>query len=218
MEQIKGIKLFERTAALLLPGFLYCFNIADFKRRNCRLGHTVGDADIAELDGLIVAAVRAGETAQRVGGDRWFMLSRANANERIQEVLDRYQRAEPTSAWRIQASRGGEVRTVQAPFVSVIRRAVRCLYTEVASQAELAPAIASLEANNWGLPVNRPLPLSQLSALPRAPWRCLEQKPEQKPACPFCGGQQFEWTGGDDCVSDGTCKGCGAEVSVYDVG
>lgn len=33
MERIRPITLFEHEAALLLPGFLYHFNFADFKRR-----------------------------------------------------------------------------------------------------------------------------------------------------------------------------------------
>ena len=84
MEQIKRSTLFVHEAALLLPGFLCCFNIADFKRRNGHLGHLVGDADIAELDGLIAAMARADGTAQRIGGDRWLMLSRSRANDRVQ--------------------------------------------------------------------------------------------------------------------------------------
>lgn len=216
MEQIKGVKLFELEAALLLPGFLYSFNIADFKRRNCHFGYRVGDADIAELDGLIAAVTRPDGTARRVGGDRWLMLSRSNANERVQDLLDRYQRAEPfTSGWRIRATRDGEERIADTPLATIIRRAVRCLYTEVASADRLAPAIAALEENNWGLPVNRPYPLSQLSARPRERWQCVDQYPKyEEPPCPFCGGRQFEWIDGDDCVSDGVCKDCGAEISI----
>ena len=65
-------------AALLLPSFFYCFNIADFKRRNSHLGHLVGDADIAEFEGLIATTARPDGTAQRVSGDPWLMLSRSN--------------------------------------------------------------------------------------------------------------------------------------------
>jgi len=214
MEQIKGVKLFELEAAALLPGFLYSFDIADFKRRNGHFGHDVGDAEIVELDGLIAAAARADGTARRVGGDRWLMLSHANANQRVQEVLDRYQRVEPfISGWRTRATRDGQERIADQPLATVMRRAVRCLYTEVGSQAELAPAIAALQENNRG-PVNCPYPLSQLSAPPRAPWQCVDQYPKFDPACPFCGGRDFDWIGGDDVVSDGFCKGCGAEISV----
>jgi GGDEF domain-containing protein len=87
-------------AALLLPGFLCCFNIADFKRRNGHLGHLVGDADIAELDGLIAAMAGADGTAQRIGDDRWLMLSRSRANDRVQAVLDRI-------GWRSNSSPAG---------------------------------------------------------------------------------------------------------------
>jgi GGDEF domain-containing protein len=216
MEQIRRITLFEQEAARFLPGVLYSFNIADLKRRNCHFGYRVGDADIAEFDGLIAATAQLDGTAQRVGGDRWLMLSRANAADRIEALLAAYLKAEPLdSGWRIRASRDGEERLAKAPLPTVIRRAVRCLYTGVANQTELAPAIAALEENNWGIPVNRPYPLSQLAALPRERWRCVDQYPEQDPACPFCGGLQFAWTDGDDCSSDGTCLGCGAEISVH---
>jgi GGDEF domain-containing protein len=220
MEQIRRITLFEHAAASLLPGFLYCFNIADFKRRNSHLGHLVGDADIAELDSLITAEARADGTAQRVSGDRWLMLSRSNANDRVQALLDRYQLAQQfVSGWRIWARRAGQERVAEAPMATMIRRAVRCLYTEVATEAELAPAVAALEKNDWALPVNRPQPLSEVPAMLRQRWRCVDQYPEQDPTCPFCAGQQFRWEDGDGCIysGDGTCEDCGAEISIHDV-
>jgi GGDEF domain-containing protein len=216
MEQIRRIALFEQAAALLLPGFLYGFNIADLKRRNCHLGHRVGDAEIAEFDSLVTAAAQPDGMVQRVGGDRWLLLSRSKANDRVEAILATYQRTEPfDSAPRIRAKRNGEERVAKASFPTVIRRAVRCLYTEVANRAALAPAIAALEDNNSGLPVNRVNALSQLSVLPRESWRCVDQYPKQDPACPFCGSQMFAWTDGDDCSSDGSCRGCGAEVSIH---
>jgi GGDEF domain-containing protein len=220
MEQIKRSTLFVHEAALLLPGFLCCFNIADFKRRNGHLGHLVGDADIAELDGLIAAMARADGTAQRIGGDRWLMLSRSRAHDRVQALLDRYRLAQQfVSGWRIWASRAGQERVADARIETVIRRAVRCLYTEVASEAELASAIAAFEEIDWALPVNRPQRLSEVPAMTRQRWRCVDQYPEQDPACPFCGSQQFRWEDGDDCAysGDGTCKGCGADISIHDV-
>jgi GGDEF domain-containing protein len=220
MEQIKRITLFKHEAALLLPSFLYSFNIADFKRRNSHLGHLVGDADIAEFEGLIATTAQADGTAHRVSGDRWLMLSRSNANDRIQAVLDHYQLEQQfVSGWRIRAGRAGQKRVAEARIETVIRRAVRCLYTEVANEAALAPAIAALEKNDWALPVNRPQPLSAVPATPRQRWRCVDQYPEQDPACPFCGSQQFRWEDGDHCVysGDGTCNGCGAEISIHDV-
>jgi GGDEF domain-containing protein len=218
MQQMKGVTLFEHEAASLLPGFLYSFNIADFKRRNCHLGYRVGHVDIAEFDGLIAAAANADGTARRVGGDRWLMLSRANANDRIAAMLDRYQRVEPiVSGWRITANRGDQERIAEAPLATVIRRAVRCLYTEVASQAALAPAIAALENSNWGLPVNRPILLSEVPGPPRQRWQCVDEYPQYDPACPFCGSRQFIWIDGDDCSSDGTCTGCGAEVAIRNI-
>jgi GGDEF domain-containing protein len=220
MEQIKRSTLFVHEAALLLPGFLCCFNIADFKRRNGHLGHLVGDADIAELDGLIAAMARADGTAQRIGGDAGSCCRDREPMIASRPVLDRYRLAQQfVSGWRIWASRAGQERVAEARIETVIRRAVRCLYTEVASEAELASAIAAFEEIDWALPVNRPQPLSEVPAMPRQRWRCVDQYPEQDPACPFCGSQQFRWEDGDGCAysGDGTCKGCDADISIHDV-
>ena len=113
----------------------------------------------------------------------------------------------------------GQERVAEARIETVIRRAVRCLYTEVASEAELASAIAAFEEIDWALPVNRPQRLSEVPAMPYQRWRCVDQYPEQHPACPFCGSQQFRWEDGDGRVyfGDGTCKGCGADISIHDV-
>src|SRR6202008_3000776 len=46
----RRIVTFQREAARFLPGYLYCFNIADLKRRNGHLGHGAGDKDIEELE------------------------------------------------------------------------------------------------------------------------------------------------------------------------
>ena len=220
MQQIRRTTSLEQEAARLLPGFLYSFNIADLKRRNCHLGHRVCDAEIAEFDGLLaVAAARVDGAVQRVGGDRWLMLSRSKVHDCIEAVLAAYQRVEPfDSGRRIWAKRDGEERVAKPSLPTVIRRAVRCLYAEVADQTELPSAIAALEDNNWGLPVNCLNPLSKLSVLRRAPWRCVEKYPEQDPTCPFCGSWNFDFTDGDDCSSDGRCAGCGAEISIHHVG
>jgi len=218
MERINHITLFKQAAALLLPGFLYSFNIADFKRRNCHLGHRICDAEIAEFGELLAAAARPDAVAQRVGGDRWFMVSRSNANDRVKGVLDCYRRAVPfVSGWTIKGRRGDEERTTETPLKTVLRRAVRCLYTEVASEGELAPAMAALEESNWSLPVDRPVALSQLAVKRREPWQCVDQYPKFDPACPFCGSRRFTWIDGDDCSSDGICKECGAEISIRNI-
>jgi hypothetical protein len=220
MEQIRPIKQFEHEAAPLLPGFLYHFNLADFKRRNSHLGHVVGDADIAEFEGLLAETAKIDGTARRIGGDRWLMASRANANDRVAAMIERYRRADPfICGWRITGKRGNEQRGDELPLATTIRRSVRCLCTEVADPPALAPAIAALEANNWSLPIDTPHHLSALSSLPRERWCCVDEYPEKNPACPFCGGQKFEWYDGDMDVysGDGFCKGCRAEVSIHNI-
>src|SRR5204863_7730654 len=48
---------------------------------------------------------------------------------------------------------------------------------------------------------------------------CVERYPTRSPACPFCGGKEIDWTDGDSSIygGDGTCKGCGAELSIRDL-
>jgi GGDEF domain-containing protein len=218
MGQEHRISTLEREAARCLPGFLYSFNIADLKRRNCNLGHLVGDKDIEELDGLLQGLACDAAIVERSDGQRWFMLSRRNENSAVQAVLDRYQRTDRLSAgWQIEATRGGAERVDRQTVPTAISRGVRCLCTEIKSPAELTAAMTAMKENDYSLPVNRPLPLSTLPT--RKKWCCVAAYPGQDPACPFCQGHDFEWDGGDGSYysGDGRCRSCGAEISIRDI-
>jgi hypothetical protein len=206
------VEAFEREACRYLPGFLYSFNIADLKRRNAHLGHLEGDRDIAELDRLLATeAPRTGLVA-RTHGQRWLMISREDATRRVRSMLDRYSRTDAlVTGWSISAKGGyepGERRTETCVVPCEIERAVRCLYAEVATPEELSAAIVTIADNDYDLPVNEPVALDRISALPRT--RC-----EGLPACPVCGRQNFEWHDGYDCIfsGDGRCKSC-SEISI----
>ncbi len=220
MRQEHRLSTFDQEAARCLPGFLYCFNIADLKRRNSHLGHLVGDRDIEKLDRLLKELASDTAIVERTDGQRWFMLARRNENSRVQAILDRYKRTDRFSAgWQVEATRGGTEKNGRQTVPTEISRAVRCLYAEVKSPAELTAAMTTIKDNDYSLPVNRPLLLSTLPTLARKSWRCVAAYPEQEPACPFCQGRDFEWEGGDGSYysGDGTCRACGAEISIRDI-
>jgi GGDEF domain-containing protein len=220
MGQERRIVTFEQAAARCLPGLLYCFNIADLKRRNSHLGHLVGDKDIEELDRLLKELASDTAIVERIDGQRWLMVSQRNENNRVQAILDRYKRTDRFSAgWQVEATRGGTEKVGRQTVPSEISRAVRCLYAEVKSPAELTAAITTIKDNDYNLPVNRPLLLSTLPKLARKSWHCVAAYPVQEPACPFCQERDFVWEGGDGSYysGDGTCRTCGAEISIRDI-
>ena len=220
MGQTRRRSTFDQQAARCLPGFLYCFNIADLKRRNGHLGHLAGDQDIEELERLLKELACNTAIVERADGERWFMLSRRNENNRVQAILDRYQRTDRFSAgWEVEATRGGTEKIGRQIIPSEIRRAVRCLYAEVTSPAEPTAAMTAVKDNDYSLPVNRPLFLGTLPTLALKRWQCVAAYPVQEPDCPFCRGRDFEWEGGDGSYysGDGTCRACGADISIRDI-
>ncbi|MGA2990139.1 MAG: hypothetical protein ABSD88_06655 [Candidatus Korobacteraceae bacterium] len=217
------IESFARQALQYLPGFLYSFNIADFKRRNIHLSYKRGDRDIEELDRLLRALASEIGLVERTHGQRWFLISRQNAEDRVRSLLNEYRRTDRHSTgWSISASKDGKreenkskSRVVQAE----ISRVVRCLYVEVGAPEDLAAAIKQIEENDYGLPVNQPVHLLDLPGPPRTPWRCISQYPAENPSCPYCQGSDFDWEDGDDSIYTGygRCKGCGATVSISQI-
>ncbi len=220
MERIKPITIFEREAAQRLPGFLYSFNIADLKRRNSHLGHQVGTADIREFDALVKAMATSDTAVERVSGERWYLMTQHNATDRVQAMLDHYRRTEPFRAgWRVWACRNGIETTTHRAVTTRMMRAVRCLYTKVATPDDLTKAIDELADNDWNLPVNRPLLLAAVVALPRERWHCVADYPDELPCCAFCGGREFDWEDGDAAVYSGygRCENCGADIAIEDI-
>ncbi|MGP0089121.1 MAG: diguanylate cyclase domain-containing protein [Xanthobacteraceae bacterium] len=210
---------FEHAAARCLPGFLYCFNIADLKSWNNHLGIRVGDQNIQELERLLHELASNSAIVERIAGQRWLMVSRRNENDRVQALLDRYKRTERVSVgWRVDAALNGTKKVGRHTMPTELTRAVRCLYAEVKSSAELTAAMTAIEENDYDLPVNRPVPLSAIPTLPREKWCSVAAYPEQKPACPFCQGRDFKWEGGDMSYysGEGRCRGCGAEIDIRD--
>ena len=220
MDQIRKIDIFRQEASQHLPGFLYSFNIADLKRRNSHLGHFAGDDVIVELDELLTRMAPRSALVARTHGDRWHMLTSRDETDHIRTILKRYMREEPFSAgWEMRATKDGERKTIRKAVATTLRLAVRCLYAKVETAAELDSAIKQMGVNDYGLPVNRPIALSDIGTMKRKNWSCVARYPDEDPSCPFCGGAAFNWKDGDDTIysGDGTCKGCGAEVSLIDM-
>src|SRR5205807_7395841 len=107
------------------------------------------------------------------------------------------------TGWSISANGAhgsGERRTETRVAPCEIARAVRWLYAEVATPEELSAAIVTIVDNDYALPVNEPVALDRIMALPRTRWVCVSGYPEGMPACPVCSRHDFEWHDGDDYI------------------
>lgn len=216
-EQPKRINVFRREARALCPGFLYSFNIADFKRRNLHLSYGVGDGDIVDLDRVLKALASDVTPVARVSGQRWFLFSRVDADRAVQSLLDNYKRSEKIwTGWQVDAERSGQRATRTWQVESEIRRAVRCLRAEVESPDALDAAIAAIEKDDYNLPVDRIVPLADVANIPRSAWQCVTRYPEAAPMCPFCSAHDFDCEGVDDSIYSGygRCNACSANIDI----
>jgi GGDEF domain-containing protein len=210
---------FVKDATARLPRALYAFNIADFKRRNMHLGHTVGDEDVREIDRMLRALPDA--LVARTSGDHWFVLMRPGeaARAAIVAIIDAFTRVEPvTMGWEARGTKDGVSKSRREVIGAELSRAVRCVYADVATHEELADAAARIEQDNWALPVGRLVALSEIPSLERRGWQCVSRYPEETPACAFCEHRAFDSDEGDGHVysSGGACKKCGAKISIHD--
>ena len=216
----KLLDAFVREASERLPGVLYSFNIADFKRRNVHLGYTLGDEDVAELNRLLADAGTKGAFGARTHGDRWFMLAPPDDRRTAWSILERFTRSEPfLVGWEARATKDGVERTRRETVPALMMRVLRCLYAPVTTREELDAAVAGICKNDYSLPVVRPIALSEIPDFERRPWRCVSRYPETRPSCPFCGAREIDSLEGDDAIygDEGTCKGCGARIVVREV-
>ncbi len=220
MEKPRPFDLFKAEADARCPGLLYSFNIADFKRRNLHLTYVVGDKDIGELDLALKSLASDTAVVSRTHGNRWFLFSARDESIRVRALLDAYRRCDKIwTGWRIDGEKSGERASHEHLVETAIQRAVRCLCARVESADALNDALSGIEKNNWNLPVNVIVPLDQVSAMARAPWTCVAHYPDRHPACPFCGGTEFECEGCDDPIYSGygTCKSCSAAIDIRQV-
>jgi hypothetical protein len=213
------VDAFVQTATASLPGVLYGFNIADLKRRNVHLGFTHGDGDIKDLAAALGALPSA--IVARTHGDRWLVLipESAAAHASIIAEIDGFARVEPFElGFAVHATRDGQKTSKRTVVRAKIARAVRCLYTRVRTQQEVEEAAKRIEAEDHGLPVNRPIALDEIASMKREPWRCVSRYPEEKPACPSCGGDDFEITEVDGGIytGSGECTKCRASIEIRD--
>lgn len=213
------METFVQQVPLYCPGFLYRFNIADLKRRNCHLGHLIGDNDIRDFDQLL-KAVAAKCLVQRVEGDVWLLLSRGDETRLAQRVLDEYRRTEKIeTGWQTDARNGDESAQNRRLVSSEIRRAARCLFAPVLNANKLPSLLEKLAEGNRAAPVDQVLPLRSVAQKASTDWSCVIRYPADLPDCPFCHGRDFAWEDGDMSVysGSGTCKQCGAEVSITQI-
>ncbi len=216
-DQPKRIDVFRREAGALCPGFLYSFNIADFKRRNLHLSYGVGDADILELERALKAMASDTMVVSRVSGQRWFLFSRIDADRTVQGLLESYKRTETIwTGWQVDAENAGQRATRTWQVESEIRRALRCLRAEVQTPDALSTAIAEIDKDDYNLPVDRIIALTDVANILRNVWRCVTRYPEASPMCPFCSAQDFDCEGGDDSIYTGygRCNGCSAHIDI----
>lgn len=212
---VRHVADFVAHARERLPGVVYGFNLASFKRRNMHLGHLVGDVDIAELDRLLRALPAV---VKRTHGDRWLVL--APPDLAVAPVLERFARADPFDVgWEVTATKDGDVLVNREVVRTTVMRAARCIFAPVTTPAELDAAVEGILANDYSLPVGRPVALDSIASLERKEWSCVSLYPERSPACPFCGGRELDDADADGSVytADGTCRGCGATIAVRGV-
>jgi hypothetical protein len=74
----------------------------------------------------------------------------------------------------------------------------------------------AIAANDYSLPVGRPIALRDLPGMERKRWSCVAEYPSERPAGPFCAGHGFKLEGGDGnpYSGDGRCETCDAAASI----
>lgn len=219
-ERTRPIDLFKAEAQARCPGFLYSFNIADLKRRNCHLGLAAGDRDIAELDLALKTLASPMTVVVRLSGQRWLLFSTQDEAARIQGLLGSYKRKEKIwTGWHIDGERPGERAYREWQLEAEISRAIRCIRAVVKIADALEMVMAEIEKNDFNLPLNEIVRLEDISGMARTPWCCVSRYPERSPACPFCGSEEFAWEDGDMSVYSGygSCKRCRATIDIRQV-
>ena len=79
----------ERTGAR--PALIY-LDLDDFKAMNERLGHEAGDQVLAEVAARLTGALRAEDTAARVGGEEFAVLLENVSEDETNRIAERVQR------------------------------------------------------------------------------------------------------------------------------
>src|SRR5206468_3815198 len=151
-----------------------------------------------------------------VAGDQWMMAGKLMP-EVLGRLLARFDHTESIEVRCISRGRQGSGPWKESIYAEMIpiRRALCCLYVPARPSADAvlaewdvlqeavkaAPVAAVTELG--GVPAPAP-GLGQRwrsAADPCGEWKCL-----------FCGGTEFNWTGGAEDASEGLCSACGAEV------
>ena len=210
------VKVLESLAATIVPGYMALFDIADFKRRNSHLGHTLGDQDIAAFEELVQEMLVGGGAWRRVGGGKWCAIVATSHLSVLSDIVRAYAQETPHRAgWGCWAhGPDGAKRHDGEHSRVVVHRALRCGYLTLDDACHLRPRLETLDATVWQLPVNTTCAVEgQAWPVPSARWTCVDGPVPCDLYCPFCRGTEFTWTGGADDCAEGRCLRCGADVN-----
>lgn len=213
-----------------LPGFLYFLDIADFKTRNGYVGHAIADADISDLNSLLEKIALDKCCFKRVEGDKWLFLSNENHHKKMEEVITAFSKKEDPYeiGWILTSSKEKEIKTKKYTINSFVRRALRCIYTQVTTQGQLIEVLQHIRNVSF-LPVNKILSVEESITLREVnkdsenwgedSWKCISTYPLEHPTeCLLCGEKDFNWLKGYGFYdSEASCKNCKAEHDVRDI-
>jgi GGDEF domain-containing protein len=209
-----SLEEFKTSSQLLLPAYVVIFDLADTKRRSIYLGHRGVDKDIIAFDNLLKNCVSS-QRCKRFEGDKWVACIAEQQLNDISALIANYAQEIPISAgWECRASdpHGNQIFIEEKRNVS-IARAVRCGYLWAENANELIIKVNKLVDRVHRLPVNTFTSLESEVVVNSPKWRCVPAEIlSLTEYCPYCNGTNFDWSGGADDCSEGTCTQCGTEV------
>ena len=210
--QHQVLEEFKLSIEPSLPAYLVIFNLADTKRRNLYLGHSEVDKDIIEFDTLLKTHLQG--IFKRVAGDKWLACIAEQQLNYLPNLISSYAKEVPIIAgWECRAIAPNSTQIfIEEKSNVTLSRAVRCGYLWVKDVSEVLIKVNELEEKVWSLRVNSPTSLEQTIDFHPPKWQCIPEGFLHPEYCPFCNGKNFDWLGGADDGSSGTCKQCGADV------
>lgn len=203
-----------------IPGCLAVFDFADFKRRNCHLGHLAGDKDIEEFESILNKVLSEGDPWLRIAGDKWAVFTSENSLDKMNFIIRSYHRSEKVRVgWSCKASLGKETQQSETTVISTLSRALRCAYLPIISQVSLDEDFRKLTNYVGTSKVNTAQLYSSEDTDEPNKWTCITY-PSNKQNCVFCENDQFEYLGdafGPILSMEGVCKQCGAHLEYHEI-
>jgi GGDEF domain-containing protein len=189
------LRNFIKSASPRLPGYLAVFDFADFKRRNCHLGHLVGDKDIEEFESILNAHLSENDAWLRTGGDKWAVFTLENCLEKLNPIIRSFSRSQRVKVgWICKASLDGKTQQRETVITTTLSRAVRCAYTQVANPESLVADLGRLADYIWSCEINSPQLVGPVTRDKPNGWNCITYPTDER-TCIFCGNEKFEYLG-----------------------